>query len=378
MDPRAPAASGNETRPAPGAIRARGFDCLLGRSAAHRATVETARLVAATAKTTVLLAGETGTGKELFARGIHYGGATADAPFVAVNCAAIPDTLLEGELFGHEKGAFTGAHARKQGLFELAGDGTLFLDEIHQLPLALQPKLLRALESRLIRPLGGAREVPVRCRIIAATNIALDDLVARAEFRPDLFYRLNVFRVDIPALRERGEDVILLATGFLQEIAAEQGRTVKLLAPDAIEALRAHDWPGNVRELRNVVDRSEILSGADGVIRARHLMIQRRTLRSGIDGADRIGEIVLARSGTTLAEIEIEAARLTIAHTRGNRSAAARLLGISRPTLARLLQRASAGKASEEPAALLPSADAARARQLARATSGMLGGEAIA
>jgi transcriptional regulator with PAS, ATPase and Fis domain len=378
MDPRPPAPPGKETRPAPAAVRAMGFDCLHGRSPVHRAAVETARLVAATARTTVLLAGETGTGKELFARGIHYGGATADAPFVAVNCAAIPDTLLEGELFGHEKGAFTGAHARKQGLFELAGDGTLFLDEIHQLPLALQPKLLRALESRLIRPLGGAREVPVRCRIIAATNIALDDLVARAEFRPDLFYRLNVFRVDIPALRERGEDVILLATAFLQEIAAEQGRMVKLLAPDAIEALRAHDWPGNVRELRNVVDRSEILSGADGVIRARHLMIQRRTLRSGIDGADRIGEIVLARSGTTLAEIEIEAARLTIAHTRGNRSAAARLLGISRPTLARLLQRASAGKASEEPAALLPSADAARARQLARATSGMLGGEAIA
>ena len=354
-----------------------GFDCLLGQSSAHRAAVDNARLVAATARTTVLLAGETGTGKELFARGIHYGGSTADSPFVAVNCAAIPETLLEGELFGHEKGAFTGAHARKQGLFELAADGTLFLDEIHQLPLVLQPKLLRALESRLIRPLGGAREIPVRCRIIAATNIALDDAVARAEFRPDLFYRLNVFRVDIPALRDRGEDTILLATRFLQEIAAEQARPVKLLAPDAVDALRAHDWPGNVRELRNVVERSEILSGAEGVIRARHLMVQRRTLRNGVDEADSIGAIVLARGGTSLADIEIEAARLTLAYTQGNRSAAARMLGISRPTLARLLQRAGELSAPAR-SAVLPATDIAHARQIARAKTGVLGGEAIA
>jgi two-component system response regulator HydG len=376
MDPHA-ASTPTDEGAAPRGVPTMGFDCLIGRSAVHRAAVDNARLVAATARTTVLLAGETGTGKELFARGIHYGGATADAPFVAVNCAAIPETLLEGELFGHEKGAFTGAHARKQGLFELAADGTLFLDEIHQLPLALQPKLLRALESRVIRPLGGAREIPVRCRIVAATNIALDDAVTRAEFRPDLFYRLNVFRVDIPALRDRGEDVVLLATRFLQDIGADQERAVKLLAPDAIDALRAHDWPGNVRELRNVVERAEILSGGDGVIRARHLMIQRRTLRNGIDDADSIGEIVLTRAGTSLAEIEIEAARLTLAHTGGNRSAAARMLGISRPTLARLLQRAGEAQTPER-AALLPPAALANARRIARATSGILGGEAIA
>ncbi|HEX2778131.1 MAG TPA: sigma 54-interacting transcriptional regulator [Gemmatimonadaceae bacterium] len=318
-----------------------GFGCLVGRSAAHRGAVEHARMVAASPRTTVLLAGETGTGKELFARGIHYGGPTADAPFVAVNCAAIPDTLLEGELFGHEKGAFTGAHARKQGLFELAGEGTLFLDEIHQLPLALQPKLLRALESRLIRPLGGGRELPVRCRIIAATNVALEDAVARAEFRPDLFYRLNVFRVDIPALRDRGDDVVLLATRFLREIAAEQGGGAKLLAPDALDALRAHSWPGNVRELRNLIERAAILSGSEGVVRSRHLMIQRRTLSgaaSAGDGGETIGEIPLLRAGTTLAEIEAAAVRLTLEHTRGNRSAAARMLGISRPTLARILR----------------------------------------
>ena len=327
-----------------------GFECLIGRSPAHRAAMENARLVAASVRTTVLLVGETGTGKELFARGIHYGGATADGPFVAVNCAAIPETLLEGELFGHEKGAFTGAHARKQGLFELAAGGTLFLDEIHQLPVALQPKLLRALESRLIRPLGGQREIAVHCRIIAATNVALDEAVARAEFRPDLYYRLNVFHVDIPALRDRGDDVELLATSFLREIALDQGGPPKLLAPDALEALEAHDWPGNVRELRNVIERAAILGGAEGVIRARHLMIQRRTLRSGGGGNDTIGEIVLSRRGTTLAEIEIEAARLTLEHTKGNRSAAARMLGISRPTLARLLQRSSGTAAAETPA----------------------------
>jgi transcriptional regulator with PAS, ATPase and Fis domain len=326
---------------APGA----GFDSLVGRSPALRRAIEHAQMVADSPRTTVLLIGDTGTGKELFARGIHYSGASSSAPFVAVNCAAIPESLLEGELFGHEKGAFTGAHARKQGLFELAGEGTLFLDEIHQLPMALQPKLLRALESRLVRPLGGHRETPVRCRIIAATNTTLEESVTRAEFRPDLFYRLNVFRVDIPALRDRPEDIGLLATQFLREVANEQGRGPKLLAPDAIDALRAHTWPGNVRELRNVVERAAILSGSEGAVRARHLMMQLPALRA-ITSDDVIGEIVLARGGTTLAEIEAEAVRLTLEHTRGNRSAAARMLGISRPTLARILRPAPAGVAT--------------------------------
>jgi transcriptional regulator with PAS, ATPase and Fis domain len=309
-----------------------------------------ARMVASSPRTTVLLTGDTGTGKELFARGIHYAGASSAAPFVAVNCAAIPESLLEGELFGHEKGAFTGAHARKQGLFELAGEGTLFLDEIHQMPMALQPKLLRALESRLVRPLGGHREAPVRCRIIAATNTTLEESVARAEFRPDLFYRLNVFRVDIPALRDRGDDIGILATQFLREVAAEQGRGPKLLAPDALDALRAHSWPGNVRELRNVVERAAIHSGSDGAVRARHLMMQLPALRA-VTSDDAIGEIVLSRGGTTLAEIEAHAARLTLEHTRGNRSAAARMLGISRPTLARIL-RPSSGLGADSAAAI--------------------------
>jgi transcriptional regulator with PAS, ATPase and Fis domain len=331
---------GKAKRAAPGD----GFDSLAGRSPALRRAIDHARMVATSARTTVLLIGDTGTGKELFARGIHYAGSSGAAPFVAVNCAAIPESLLEGELFGHEKGAFTGAHARKQGLFELAGEGTLFLDEIHHLPMGLQPKLLRALESRVVRPLGGHRESPVRCRIIAATNTALEDVVARAEFRPDLFYRLNVFRVDIPALRDRGDDIALLATRFLREVAAEQGRGPKLLAPDALDALRAHSWPGNVRELRNVVERAAILSGSDGAVRARHLMMQLPSLQQ-LAPDDSIGAIALAKGGTTLAEIEAEAVRLTLEHTRGNRSAAARMLGISRPTLARIL-RPTAGTQS--------------------------------
>ena len=322
------------------------FACIWGRSPELRQAVEHARLVAASPRTTVLLMGETGTGKELFARGVHYGGANHESPFVAVNCAAIPESLLEGELFGYEKGAFTGAQARKQGLFELAGDGTLFLDEIHQLPLGLQPKLLRALESRLVRPLGGTREIQVRCRIVAATNLSLEASVARAEFRPDLYFRLNVFHVAIPALRDRGEDVALLAMRFLREIAEEQGRGVKMLAPDAVDALRAHSWPGNVRELRNVIERAAIMSGTDGVVRSRHLMMQHRTLRPATPATDTIGEIVLTRSGRTLAEIELEAARITLQHTGGNRSAAARLLGISRPTLARILRPVAASEDS--------------------------------
>ena len=334
-----------EFRPVEEAIRASpsaGFDALIGRSPALRRAIDHARLVAQSARTTVLLIGETGTGKELFARGILYAGASSAAPVVAVNCAAIPESLLEGELFGHEKGAYTGAHARKQGLFELAGDGTLFLDEIHHMPMGLQPKLLRALEARVVRPLGGHREAPVRCRIVAATNTSLEQSVARAEFRPDLFYRLNVFRVDIPALRDRGDDIAVLATQFLHEMAAEQGRGPKLLSPDAIDALRAHSWPGNVRELRNAVERAAILSGSDGAVRARHLMVQLPAMR-GASSDDSIGEIVLGKAGSTLAEIEAEAVRLTLAHTRGNRSAAARMLGISRPTLARILRPSHLG-----------------------------------
>ena len=308
-----------------------GFQNILGRSAALTEALGLARRVADSPRTTVLLLGETGVGKELFARAIHYAGATLDQPFVAVNCAAIPESLLESELFGHERGAFTDARKRKAGLFELAGTGTLFLDEIHEMPISLQPKLLRVLESRRVRLLGGAEELEIKCRVMAAANPLLEQAVASGAFREDLFYRLNVFAINLPALRERPDDITLIARQCLAESVSEHGR-VKVLSPEALQALHAHRWPGNVRELRNVIERAAILSGEDRAIRPEHLLIQRRLSGAGADSA---GEIRIPRTGKTLAAIEREAIELALRITNGNRSAAARMLGISRPRLAR-------------------------------------------
>src|SRR5687767_9898388 len=311
-----------------------GFQNIVGRSPAITDALKLARKVAGAARTTVLLLGETGVGKELFARGIHYAGATSEQPFVAVNCAAIPENLLESELFGHERGAFTDARKRKSGLFELAGTGTLFLDEIHQMPLALQPKLLRVLESRRVRLLGGSDEVEIRCRLIAAANPLLEQAVASGAFREDLFYRLNVFAITLPPLRERHEDITLIARQCLAESVNEHGR-VKVLSPEAIDALHTHRWPGNVRELRNIIERAAILSGEERTILPEHLLIQRR---SATTSDDSVGEIRFPRTGKTLAAVEREAIHIALRITNGNRSAAARMLGISRPRLARKLR----------------------------------------
>lgn len=311
-----------------------GFKNIVGDSRPIRDAVDLARRVAAARRTTVLLIGETGTGKELFARGIHYSSAAAHEPFVAINCAAIPESLLESELFGHEKGAFTGAHATKAGLLELAGAGTLLLDEIHQMPQTLQPKLLRALESRKARRLGGFDEIAIECRIIAAASTMLEQVVASGDFREDLFYRLNVFSITIPPLRDRQEDIELIARHFLAHETREyQGQ--RKFSDDAMEAMRTHRWPGNVRELKNVIERAAILSGDAAVIRPEHLMMQRRSMqRVTMDGA---GDIRIPREGKSLAEIEQEAVRITLQLTGGNQAAAARLLKISRPTLAKKL-----------------------------------------
>jgi two-component system, NtrC family, response regulator AtoC len=310
-----------------------GFQNIVGRSRAITEALELARRVANTARTTVLLLGETGVGKELFARGIHYAGANSEQPFVAVNCAAIPETLLESELFGHERGAFTDARKRKSGLFELAESGTLFLDEIHQMPLALQPKLLRVLESRRVRLLGGTEEIDIRCRLIAAANPLLEQAVSTGAFREDLFYRLNVFTITLPPLRERQDDITLIARQCLAESVNEHGR-VKVLSPGALEALHTHRWPGNVRELRNIIERAAILSGDERTILPEHLLIQRRTAATG----DSVGEIRIPRTGKTLALVEREAIQIALRITNGNRSAAARMLGISRPRLARKMR----------------------------------------
>jgi len=311
-----------------------GFRNIVGRSAAITEALQLARKVAKTARTTVLLLGETGVGKELFARGIHYAGATSEQPFVAVNCAAIPKTLLESELFGHERGAFTDARKRKAGLFELAGTGTLFLDEVHHMPLTLQPKLLRVLESRRARLLGGSEEIDITCRLIAAANPLLEQAASSGAFREDLFYRLNVFTITLPPLRERQDDITLIARQSLAESVSEHGR-VKVLSPEAIEALHTHRWPGNVRELRNIIERAAILSGDERTIQPEHLLIQRRTAS---DASDSIGEIRIPRTGKTLAAVEREAIQIALRLTNGNRSAAARMLGISRPRLARKMR----------------------------------------
>ena len=318
-----------------GAGPAFGFQNMVGESRLLRAAVELGQRVAAARRTTVLILGETGTGKELIARGIHYAGDTADEPFVAINCAAIPESLLESELFGHERGAFTGAHARKRGLLELAGSGTVFLDEVHHLPMALQPKLLRALESRMLRRLGGFEEFAIDCRIVAAAGPLLEQVVAAGEFREDLYYRLNVFSITLPPLRERPEDIEVIARHFLNAESTADGPT-RTFSADAVAALHLHRWPGNVRELKNVVERAVILAGSSPVVTSEHLMIQRRTTRIAAI-ADPQAHIAIPPEGKTLEQIEAEAVTITMRLTNGNQAAAARLLGISRPTLAKKL-----------------------------------------
>jgi DNA-binding NtrC family response regulator len=239
--------------------RAHGFDALVGRHARMARLYELIAQVAPT-PVTVLITAESGTGKELVARAIHRQSPRRDQPFVAVNLAAIPDTLLESELFGHEKGAFTGAHARKPGKFELAHGGTLFLDEVGSLRIDLQAKLLRALQEREVERLGGVRTTPVDVRVIAATNIDLKQAVRARTFREDLFYRLNVVPLTVPPLRDRKEDIALLVDHFVKKYSREFKKDVRGVSQGALPALEAYDWPGNVRELENVIERSVALA----------------------------------------------------------------------------------------------------------------------
>ena len=305
------------------------FAELTGQSESLRSTLDAARRVLPHDQVTVLIHGETGTGKELLARALHEGGPRSGEPFVAVNCAAIPSELMESELFGHERGAFTDAHAAKPGLFEEAHRGTLFLDEIGHLPLPLQGKLLRALEDRRIRRVGGTRSREVDVRIVAASHVDLEAAVGRGEFRQDLFYRINVVSLVLPPLRERGDDIESLAEHFATTLAERYSLPVPPLDDTTRAALRGYTWPGNVRELRHAIERALLLS-APGTLEAQHLIPRPSASPKGT------GPIPYP---ATLEEIQTAAVKAALVQHADNKSAAARQLGISRARLQRLLDR---------------------------------------
>src|SRR6266550_3543674 len=282
---------------------------------------------------TVLVQGETGTGKELVARAIHQLSDRREKPFVAVDCGAMPDTLIESELFGHEKGAFTGAHQRKAGQFQLAEGGSLFLDEIVNLPLPTQAKLLRALQERQVQPLGGKQPVPVDVRIIAASNLRLEQEVRAGRFRQDVYYRLNEFVITLPPLRER-DDILHLANDFLAEASIELGRPCREISEAAAQCLLRHAWPGNVRELRNVIRRAILL--ASDVIEPEHLSfltVDASVATAIREEAGTIGASLKELADAAAADAEQQAIRRVLQATKGNKSEAARLLRTDYKTL---------------------------------------------
>jgi two-component system response regulator HydG len=304
---------------------------VVGASPAFRRMMTLVEQVAASSAT-VLVQGESGTGKELVARAIHQRSARRPGPFVAVNCAALPETLLESELFGYEKGAFTGAAGRKEGRFELADGGTLFLDEVADLSPVTQPKILRVLQEGEFERLGGTKTLRVDVRIVAATNQDLVQMVRDKRFREDLFYRLNVITITVPPLRERREDIRVLAQHFLRVYAAKNNRTLEGFTDDAVRRLEAYAWPGNVRELENVIER--------GVVLARGSLMDVADLPEEIAGATPLPEGVLTvRIGTPLAEVEQRLLEETLRVTKGNKTLTAKLLGIDPRTVSRKLER---------------------------------------
>ncbi|HEY7501991.1 MAG TPA: sigma 54-interacting transcriptional regulator [Vicinamibacterales bacterium] len=297
------------------------FSHILGTSGAMRQVCEQVVKVARTT-TTVLVRGESGTGKELIAQAIHYNSLRARQPFVKVSCAALPDTLIESELFGYEKGAFTGAEQRKKGRFELADGGTLLLDEAAEINPSTQVKLLRVLQEREFERLGGTDSVKVDVRLIAATNVNMEDAVAKGTLRQDLFYRLNVFTIFVPPLRERKSDILLLADHFVEKIAADQGIRVKRISTAAIDTLVSYHWPGNVRELQNVMERAVLVS--DGHV------IHSHDLPPTLQTAETSGTGMTVPFADAVAAFERDLLEDALKMARGNRARAARLLQATR------------------------------------------------
>ncbi|MFO7652242.1 MAG: sigma-54 dependent transcriptional regulator [Candidatus Krumholzibacteriia bacterium] len=302
---------------------------IIGRSDVMRQAVETARQVA-DSSATILLGGESGTGKEVFASAIHRWSERAQRPLIKVSCAALPETLLEAELFGYEKGAFTGAVGRRKGRFEVAHKGTMLLDEVGEMSLTTQVKLLRVLQEGVLERLGGNESIEVDVRIIAATNADLEEEVRRGDFREDLFYRLNVINLELPPLRDRGEDVILLANYFLQVYNRKNGKAIGSFTRAAVEALMRYSWPGNVRELENCIERAVVLSKGP--------FVDVDVLPPAVLSGRKRQEALTIPLGTTLREVEMQLIRATLESTGGDKETAANILGIASRTIYRKLK----------------------------------------
>src|SRR4029079_15721040 len=336
--------------------RAREFNFrqIVGESPAMKKMLSLAAKVAESEVSSVLLQGESGTGKDLVAKAIHYGSQRAEQPFVAVNCAALPATLIESELFGYEKGAFTDAKARKEGLFEQAEGGTLLLDEIGELELSLQAKLLRVLEEGAFRRVGGLKDIPFDARVIAASNRDLKKESEVGRFRLDLYYRLSVIQIDIPSLRERGDDVLLLTEHYIQSFSERLRRRITGINSEVASAFRHYNWPGNVRELRNVIERAMILED-DEVITMKYIP---RPVSGGLGAAERFHPdgsghpelFQLPPGGVSLDQVEMSLVRQAIERSGGNQTKAAELLGISRDQLRYRLKKLE--EANAEPRAV--------------------------
>ncbi len=309
------------------------FKAMVGESPAMRHVHEQIEKVASS-RATVLIRGESGTGKELVAHAIHYSGPRRDNPFIKVNCAALSAGLLESELFGHEKGSFTGAHERKVGRFELADTGTLLLDEVSEINLELQPKILRALQEREFERVGGTHPIQVDTRIVATSNRILEQAVEQGKLREDLFFRLNVIQIYLPPLRDRKEDLRALMDHFLQRYAKENGRNIKGFSPQARTLFMEYDWPGNVRELQNAVERAVVLSSEE-VLEPGHFLLRGARQKREEEHA--------LRAGTTVLDMERQLIMKTLEHCNQNRTQAAKLLGISVRTLRNKLKEYGEG-----------------------------------
>lgn len=328
------------------------FHHIIGDSVTLKTTIERAHKVIKSRTMTVLITGETGTGKELFARAVHYNGHARSSPFVDIACSALPETLLESELFGYERGAFTDAKEKKIGLFELAGDGTIFLDEIGDISLAMQSKLLKVIEDRTMRRVGGIRDIPVRARVIAATSADLEAKMKSGEFRRDLFHRLKILPLELPPLRDRMEDIPRLVEEFLQTFNKTYSKSIKGITHEALHVLMDHQWEGNVRELKHCIERAVLLEDGDWITehdfefsphkprkeKLKNTHAQGVSVEPGQSRANDTITMLIPISHATIGEVQLQLAQKVLQHAGGNKLKAARILKISRPRLDRILR----------------------------------------